>query len=210
MSKSSRFYLACFRDNVGGNVAFHGKCGSGYTTGVEKAQEFTLAQAQKEWEGARQYDQPICADYVDALTVYKTDCQSVPIESVLKSDTDCYVAYQKARYEGNDLYWLSQDTPNLDFSKAQKFSLSQLVPNPSLVYLPFQIVDEIKRKTFSYHLYNPRKMVQAAGLIMPEHIKMARRRLHYAGTGKTRSNCSSCGEIRWTLNPYCDEVCQKC
>jgi len=77
----NRFYLACLRDNVGDNVAFHSANGNGYPTNVSEAEIYTLEQAQNAWENGRGFDQPISADHVDALTVWKVDCQYIPIEN---------------------------------------------------------------------------------------------------------------------------------
>lgn len=40
-----RFYLACFRDNVGSNVGWHCIDGKGYSTDVSKAHTYTREQA---------------------------------------------------------------------------------------------------------------------------------------------------------------------
>ena len=203
---SNRFYLACFRDNVGSNVAWHGKDGCGYTTDTAKAHVYTLEEAQKAWDHAREYDQPISADHVDELTVWKVDCQYVPHESTIPLDRDCFVAFKSGQWDGNDVYWLSDCTSSTDFTRAKKLSREEALKlSDDCVVIPFTAADQVKRKTFQYASFNARKMVQGAGLRVPEHIKKHRRRKQ--GSGKVRWNCPECGKIVWQHNPYDFEGC---
>lgn len=72
---SNRFYLACLRDTVGTNVAFHCIDGKGYGTNTKVAHVYTRVEAQHAWEMGREFDLPLAADKVDALTVDHVDCQ---------------------------------------------------------------------------------------------------------------------------------------
>ena len=207
-----RFYLACFRDNVGSNVGFHRKDGKGYTTNFEEAHVYTREEAQRAWDSGREIDQPICADSVDALTVYKVDCQYIPISTYIPRDVDentVFVAFIARKWDGNDVYWCSETEHlgrSLDFSKAMQFKYGSL---PTLknrnVYIPLEMAEKKKRKTFDFSKFDRRKMVQSAGLKQPEWLKQQKRR---RDSGKTRWNCPSCGKISWQYNPYTFDGCK--
>lgn len=82
----NRFYLACLRDNVGDNVAFHATGHNGYVTDVSRAQVYTREEAQSAWDGGRYFDQPISTDHVDKKTVCKIDTQHIPFDGVVLDD----------------------------------------------------------------------------------------------------------------------------
>ena len=190
-----RFYLACTRDNVGSNMAFHGK---GYVTDLDKAKVYTRKEAQQAWDGARNIDQPISADHVDALAVYKVDCQHIPYESTW-DDSDDYVAYIYGAWDGNDVYW-NASSRTTDFSQALRMSKKEaLLLTERWVVIPFSVAEADKRRTFDHCHFNPRVMVQGAGLKMPDHIKKCRRR---RVSNRVRMNCPDCGRINWQFNPY--------
>ncbi|MFW0776143.1 MAG: hypothetical protein ACN2B6_00285 [Rickettsiales bacterium] len=71
------YLLACFRDNVGGCVAFHRKGGCGYSTDINKAELFTQEQAQEQWSGIREFELFICTDSIQGLTVDRIDHQNL-------------------------------------------------------------------------------------------------------------------------------------
>ncbi len=207
-----RFYLACFRDNVGSNVGFHRKDGKGYTTNVEEAHVYTREEAQRAWNSGREIDQPICADSVDALTVYKVDCQYIPISTYIPEDVDentVFVAFIDRKWDGNDVYWCSETEHlgrSLDFSKAMHFKYGSL---PTLknrnVYIPLEMAEKKKRKTFDFSKFERSKMVQSDGLKQPEWLKQQKRR---RDSGNTRWNCPSCGKISWQYDPHTFHGCQ--
>jgi hypothetical protein len=195
----NRFYLACFRDNVGSNVAFHGISGCGYPTDVNKAQTYTLEEAQKAWDGGREYDQPISADHVDSMLVSKVDCQKLPTETTKVPNCNKYVAYQRGNWDGNDVYWLTSKQNSVNFADATIYTADDVDDNSEVVYLPFDMVDKLKRSTFAFSNYNRRSMVQGAGLRTPKHLKLSRRRKN---NPKTRWNCPACGKLHWQHNPH--------
>lgn len=211
MQKNDLFYMACLRDTVGSNVAFHGLDGNGYHTNVSKAQVFTKAQAQRFWDNGREFDLPLKADLVDALTKFHVDCQYIPTQTTLKDGCTRYVGFLKGRWDGNDVYWLTEITRNrdsfeTDFSKA--LVVRKPIASEQITWIPFEIADKVKRKTFSISLLNKRTMTQGAGLVTPSHIKRANRRK--PSSGKTRWNCPGCGKISWQHNPYDFEGCARC
>lgn len=165
-----RFYLACFRDNVGSNVAFHAVDGRGYTTDISKAHVYNKEQAQHAWENAREYDQPISADHVDKMAVYKVDCQYIPSETKI-TDEEYYATYAKKMWDGNDVYFQSVDGLTTNFSKALKITKHDaLLFFADKILIPYSIAENVKRKTFQFSNLNKRKMVQGAGLVTPERI----------------------------------------
>ena len=206
---SNRFYLACFRDNVGSNVGFHRVNGKGYTTNIEEAHEYTREEAQRAWDFGREYDQPICADSVDELAVYKVDCQYIPNKTEIGSKSDKntqFVAFRKGAWDGNDVYWKTERTPSTDFRKAICFSINDSIFNAAdhLVIIPFELADTKKRLTFDFDKFDRRRMVQYAGLKQPEWYKKHKRS---RCSGKTRWNCPSCGKISWQYSPYDFDGC---
>ena len=207
--KSNRFYLACLRDTVGTNISFHCKDGCGYSTNIDMAHTYTREEAQSEWDRGREFDLPLCTDRVDALAEWHVDCQYIPCESTMVGESTLvdgctkYVAYVEKRWNGNDVYWLSNGRmPTCNFELATVFEK----PNNSegIIWLPFEIANNAKRRTIDVNLINRRSMCQAAGLIMPSHVKRHRRR---SNSGKTRWNCPSCGRIHWQHNPHDFDGC---
>lgn len=206
-----RFYMACLRDTVGTNTAFHAVDGAGYTTDVSKAHVFTKEQAQKFWNSAREFDLPLSADLVDAQTKIHVDCQHIPSKTTLQEGCTRYVGYLKGRWDGNDVFWLQElkakpyyYDPN--FGNAELFK--QPLDNEHTIWIPFDLANCVKRPTFNVNLIDKRSMIQAAGLVTPDHIKRANRRK--STSGKTRWNCPDCGKISWQHNPYDFEGCNAC
>lgn len=207
----NRFYLACFRDNVGSNVSFQCKDFKGYHTNVDKAHVCTLEEAQYHFDHAREYDLPISADHVDALSVWKVDHQYIPSETQpFKDIHNTYVAFRKGMWDGNDVYWLNIDKYGIstDFDTASVFGYPIAKKlDSSFVVIPFALADQVKRRTFDFEKLNKRTMVFGAGLRTPEHIKKSKRR---NPNPMTRFNCPRCGKINWQYNPYDFEVCNHC
>lgn len=205
--KRNRFYLACFRDNVGSNVSFQCHGLAGYNTNVDLAHVCTLEEAQYHYDHAREYDLPLSADHVDELTVWKVDHQYIPNKTTLDG-SDQYVVYRKGKFDGNDVYWILSKalSTSTDFSLALILTAAEVKKlNPEYIALPYSLADQKKRRTFDFSKVDERVMVQAAGLKMPEHIKKLKRKKD--SSGKTRFNCPSCGRISWQYNPYDFDGC---
>ena len=205
----NRFYLACFRDNVGSNVSFQCKEFNGYHTDIDQAHECTLEEAQHHFKHAREYDLPISADHVDELTVWKVDHQYLPIESDL-SPADQYVFFVKGIWDGNDVYWT-----DLNGNKSTNFLHAQIIGRTAAeclnhkdyIVVPYHLANKAKRRTFDFRKLNKRTMVFGAGLKTPDHLKKARRR---NPNPMTRFNCPECGKINWQHYPYDFEGCNHC
>lgn len=207
MRTRDRFYFACLRDTVGTNMTFHGKGGSGYPTDLDKAEILTKKEAQRFWEVGREFDLPVDADLVDANAVFHVDCQHIPHESTTVDGCTQYVAYIKRKWNGNDVYWLTETGGNsTDFLKAKVFAAP--VVEEGVVCIPFFMADAKKRRTFDLGLLNKRTMVQGAGLVTPAHVKRELRRK--STSGKTRVNCPDCGKINWQHNYHEFESCAHC
>ncbi|MBJ8481081.1 hypothetical protein I6M70_17115 [Acinetobacter pittii] len=204
-----RFYMACFRDNVGSNVAWHSVNGGGYTTNIDSAHVYTREEAQSAWELAREFDQPISADHVDKLAVWKVDFQNLPSKTV-KDDSTLYAAYKEGRWDGNDLYWVNKYFGlSTDFTRSSRFTKQEakalLKSEPSYGFIPWDVANEVKRRTFAFNLFHPRKMVQGAGLVTPKRIKLSRKR---NPNPKSQLNCPSCGKFVWQMHSYYFEGCK--
>ncbi|PIJ43291.1 hypothetical protein [Tatumella sp. OPLPL6] len=200
----NRFYLSCQRDNVGGNMAFHGQNGQGYHTNIDKAHVYTREEAQRAWELGRDFDVPISADHVDALTIWRVDHQYIPYENLLVDGCDQYVAFVKGSWNGNDVYWLTEYRTSDDFSKVKVFSQPDL-SDKELVWMPYSVANEQKRRTFDVSNYSPKRMTQGAGIKMPGHVKRAKNRKK---NPLCRINCPDCGRINWQEHDYHFEGCR--
>ncbi|CND28210.1 Uncharacterised protein [Yersinia intermedia] len=199
----NRFYMACLRDTVGSNMAFHCYQGGGYATDISKAHAYTIEEAQKSWDFGRDIDLPVSADAIDAAAVWHVDHQCIPGKNTIEPDCKGYVAFIKDQWNGNDVYWLSDLLPTDDFSKAKIFPEPNATES-TLVWLPFVTANAVKRRTFNIDLLNRRTMIQAAGLRVPDWLKRQNRR---KSSGKTRWNCPHCGKISWQYNPYDFDGC---
>ncbi|MFX6360864.1 hypothetical protein ABTG02_17180, partial [Acinetobacter baumannii] len=102
-----RFYIACFRDNVGPNVSFHRHQFAGYHTDIDQAYVCTLDEAQRHFNHAREFECPISADHVDALAVWKVDHQTIPNSTQIIDSVFGYAVFVQGKYSGNDVFWLN-------------------------------------------------------------------------------------------------------
>lgn len=201
----NRFYLACFRDNVGGNIAFHGIKGNGYVTDLDKAEVLTREEAQRRWHSGRSYDQPISADHLDALAINKVDCQVLPYETQYDHGVTEWVAFRSGTWSGNDVYWRTASGKSLDVEQAVTLSLDEVkIDDPAWIYVPKSLAMAKKRRTVDMRHFNPRTMVQGAGLRMSDDMKRDRRR---KDNPKSRMNCPACGKLHWQHNPYDFDGC---
>lgn len=206
----NRFYLACFRDNVGSNVSFHCIDGKGYATDIDKAHIYSREEAQKEWDTGRTYDRPISADHVDEMAVWKVDHQYIPNETQIIDGVVGYAVFVKAQYDGNDVFWLNRKSfeTSTDFELASYFSSEEITElGKQYIAIPYYLAEKAQRRTFDFSKYNPRTMTQGAGLIMPAHLKKDKRRVE---NPKSRFNCPNCGKIVWQFNPYDFDHCDHC
>ena len=205
----NKFYLRSPHGNTGSNMVFHAIDGKGYTSNLDLAHVYTLEEAQKEWELARDGEYPISADHIDSLSSWKVDHQYLPSKSDL-SPSDKYMFFVKGMWDGNDVYWTDLNgNKSTNFLHAQIIgrTAAECINHNDYVVVPFELADKKKRRTFNFALLNHRKMMIAAGLRTPERIKKARRRVI---NPMTRFNCPTCGKINWQHNPYDFDGCKHC
>lgn len=199
----NRFYLTSSHGYLGSNVVWHRHEEHGYHTDLDQAHVYTLEQAQENWADSHGDCLPISADHVDALAVWKVDCQLIPNKSQRFDDIhNTYVAFEKGRWDGNDVYWLNVDTccTSTDFNKASVVGVERAQNlGDRYVVMPFALADKVKRRTFEHRNINKRKMVFGAGLKTPEIVRKYQRR---KSDPKHRFNCPSCGRITWQEHPY--------
>lgn len=110
----------------------------------------------------------------------------------------------KGRWNGNDVFWLTDTLLSDDFSKARIFPQVD-TSDSRIVWMPLYLADSKKRRTFDLANYNRRTMTTGAGIIKPGHVRRAERRKN---DPKTRWNCPTCGKISWQDNPYDFEGCR--
>lgn len=202
-----RFYLACLRDNVGSNTAFHAINGCGYVTDLSKAHVYTQNEMQERVNKGhyREFELPLSADHVDELAVLHIDCQYLDTSKGypdLISESDSYIAVKKGVWDGNDLAMACTLEDSFNYEQAAILSSCDFQPNNALyVFIPKEITDKVTRKTFAHRLINRRKMISGAGIIGVKKQRESK------STGKTRHNCPSCGKIHWQYDPYSFDGC---
>ncbi|WZL14760.1 hypothetical protein [Vibrio phage vB_VpaM_XM1] len=213
MMKKNRFYKTSCHGGVGSNVSFHAIKGQGYVTNIDEAEVYTLEEAQAAVDNCHIRDYPeqelfLSADHVDALSVWKVDCQYVNKKYPDHQDPNNeYVAYKKGTWDGNDLgfhtgFGFSYDYERAVIYPAEKIPMECIEDHFDYVFVPKSHTDEVARRTFQYKNINRRKMISCAGVI---GIRRKRKRF---SSGKVRFNCVVCGKIVWEFaHPDCDVTC---
>lgn len=206
------FYLACLRDNVGGNVAFHAQDGAGYVTNLDKAHIYTHKEMQEKVTNGHlrvEMDLPLCVEKLQRYVVYKVDMQVFDLANlrypIAASNTHRYVILKQGQYDGNDLIYRSRygNTSNLELAQivsADKFT--SLLSGELLI--PFEQLLVHMRRTFPVRAINRRKMIQGAGIIGVHKPRPSK------SSGKTRHNCPVCGRINWDYHyelNHCSNGC---
>jgi len=205
---NNNFYLACFRDNVGSSVSFHGKDFKGYTTNIDNAHVATLDEAQDFYNRAREFDQPISSSQVDALAIWKVDSQLVSVERLTVLDDAMYVAHEAHTRDGNDLCWINVDTGiySSDYSKASRLSGAEWSKQTGdFTLCLIGTIEPLKRRTFKMSSFDKHTMVLDAGLVVPKQLNSTKPK---SPNAKNRFNCPGCGKISWQDNPHDFEGCR--
>lgn len=167
-----RFYMTCTRERVGSNEGFWCKDGAGYTTNLDKAHVYTLDEAQKAWDKGREIDIPISIDEVYKLSRFKVDHQYIPSKTTITESND-YVCYIYNEYDGNDVLFITGGLPSTDFSYAKSFTKDDIkdISWARHIFIPRELADKVKRRTFDFKLIDYMKMTFSTGLKAPEHFK---------------------------------------
>ena len=162
----------CRRDTLGSCLSFHKINNLGYSTDIDAAKLLLLEEAQEAWNNGREFDHPISASMVRKHSIYRVDFQKLPIKST-KGPSGCsYMAFIKGVTDGNDVYWLNNTSgqSSVDFNKGSKMSYEQVVKlGESYVYVPFDLANQARRRTFNIGSLDFKKMVLDFGLIKPDH-----------------------------------------
>ena len=205
---SDRFYKA--NGNVGSSLLFWAINDCGYTSDLDKAEIYTLKQAQEDVDNGWLRDKnefPLSADDVDALSQWRVDCQLVKKTYPEHKDHNGeYVSVKRNCWDGNDLAFGTGMDWDFDYRNAASFSCEDIDPyiennNPNFYFVPRYHTDEIARRTFQKQNINRRKMITAAGIV---GLRKKRKR---QSTGKIRFNCVICGKIVWEhAHPDCFET----
>ncbi|AOT27215.1 putative zinc finger protein [Vibrio phage pVa-7] len=170
--KRTRFYKA--NGNVGSSLLFWAINGCGYTSDLDKAEVYTLEQAQKDVDnGWLRYDDefPLSADHVEELAQWRVDAQYIRKTYPEFTDpNDEYVSVKRNCWDGNDLAFGTGIDWDYDYSNAASFSCEDIDPyiengNHNLYFVPRYHADEIARRTFQMKNINRIKMITKAGIV---------------------------------------------
>ncbi|WCH27910.1 hypothetical protein [Aeromonas salmonicida] len=199
------FFLRDTRGNTGSSCMFWAENGNGYTTNLDMAHVYTLAEAQR-YINNRHSDVPLCKELVDAVATVRVDHQYLD-ESKAGLVTGCneYVIHVNGDWDGNDVYWKAHGGSSVNLSealvlkKAEAKEAVRLFDDVIIYSLPY--VQSISRRTMQVKNINERRMVTAAGISKP---KCKRER---PTTGRTRGNCPQCGKVTWGFIPHETYTC---
>lgn len=211
MMKRNRFYKTSPHGGVGDNVCFHAINGRGYVTNIDKAEVYTLEQAQKDVDNDHMREDPeqelfLSSDHVDQLSEWRVDCQYISKKYPDHQDPNNeYVAYKKGSWNGNDLgfhtgFGFSYDYERAVIYPSEKIPMECIEEHFDYVFVPKFHTDEVARRTFQRSKINRRKMITCAGI-----VGLRKKRVRQS-SGKTRFNCIVCGKIVWEYgHPDCFE-----
>ena len=195
------FYLRDSRSNVGSTCMFWAKDGCGYTSNLDKAERYTLEQAQ--WYiNSRETDIPLSVALVDQVATIRVDHQVLDTnQSGINDECNQYVLHvRQGDYDGNDIYWKSSNGHTVNLREALVLTLDEAVHAERLMdgvsVYPLIYALSIGRRTLQASRVNERRMVTAAGIRKPK------RRRQRPTSGRTRGNCPHCGKVTWGFNPY--------
>lgn len=201
---SDLFYLQDSRSNVGTGAMWWALAG-GYTSNLDKAEQFTRDSAVRQYE-CRETDLPWPKAYIDERHNVGVDCQYVKDdEAALAADGEqrFYAAYHR-EWNGNDLVWLATGggrTSNLN--DAKQFSLLHVPGLSARGYqaLPATYIDGKSRRLVSVERMNHKEALRGVGLklkkIKPQKIRKCTYRCEPCGRFLTQrqnyDECPNCG-----------------
>lgn len=195
------FYLRDTRSNVGSTCMFWALNGNGYTSNLDKAQVYTLEEAQSHFNN-RHTDVPLNKALVDDLVTVRVDHQHLDeSQGGEVVDGGEYVIHvSRGNYDGNDVYWKAERGCTANLSDALVLTKDEAEQamrflDDAVIY-PFLYVVSISRRTFQSRNVNERRMITVAGIRKPK------RRRERPTTGRSRGNCPDCGKVTWGFKPY--------
>lgn len=149
---TAEYLLACERDSVGSNLAFHAIDGRGYTTNIEQAHTYTEGEMYLRAAALREFEFFVDKDRVFENAVWKVDSQYIKHEDPQKT-VGPWLAYKKRAWDGNDVYFLSaKGETSSCLLNAVEFAKPVEDLSQTFGFISKALVDQIKRKTFAEKL----------------------------------------------------------
>lgn len=197
---AQHFYLQDSRGYVGNNVSWWAQGGS-YTTNLENAKAFTLDEAQRQHD-SRETDIPWPQNYIDARSRLVVDMQYLD-QSESGPIADAFYIQDKSRFDGNDVYWLTNDRGGVstDISKAMVFSPQDGVARyGDLVPWPVDYVKTKLRPTVDRQCLKRDEALAGTAIVLakPKKPKVERIKCHQCGCFMSErqlwsGECPKCG-----------------
>lgn len=201
----SEFVLQNSRSNTGDRLMFWASNAAGYTTNLDAAQRYTKEQATSQNE-SRESDLPWPLAYLMDRHTLAVDCQNVKLDEVeaqLPDAGHCYL-YADGAWNGNDLYWLTDDGDITDdFSRAHAFpaNIAKSMAgreHHKVSLAPVDLIDSLVRKVVSSSKVNHREALRGTGIMLAKPIKYRAQ----------RDRCDHCGVFISDAQRFQD--CPKC
>ncbi|TBU78196.1 hypothetical protein [Phytopseudomonas daroniae] len=187
---SDLFYLQDSRSNVGSRAMFWCE-GGGYTSNLDKAEQFTREAAVKQYEN-RETDLPWPVDYVRALAEVGVDHQyldDAQAQVFDLADDQIYVAFE-CLWDGNDLYWICQhgsSSSNLAMAGTWSAVEAEEIRAKQYQVWPKRYIDQHSRPVVQAHMLEHKKALREVRLKLP---KIKRQRFR-----RDTVNCQDCGRF---------------
>lgn len=203
---SAEFVLQDSRGNTGDRLMFWAKDGAGYTTNLDNAQRYTKEQATSQNE-SRESDLPWPVAYLMDRHTLAVDCQNVKLDEVevqLPGAERCYL-YAAGAWNGNDLYWLTNDGDITDdFSRAHAFPVSIAKSmtgreHHKVRLAPVALIDPLVRKVVASGKVKHREALRGTGIMLakPTRYRAPRDRCGHCGAfisnAQRFQDCPKCG-----------------
>lgn len=207
-----QFYIQDTRSTVGNNVLWWAKGDNGYTTDLNKAEIYTLDEAQRKYNG-RPSDLPWPKDYVDTLTHPAVDMQYLRREDAQKCDPEGALGFYvqaSRRYDGNDVLWrpMGGGAPTADLGAAQVHTLdeahrvmgSESMESTENTIWPKAYIDEKVRLAVSIERLKQTAAFRRSGIVFVKPAKAKREMIKCGECGRFMSQaqlwagaCPKCG-----------------
>lgn len=202
----SEFVLQDSRNNVGDRLMFWAQNGSGYTTNLDQAQRYTRDQAASQNE-CRETDLPWPLEYFNGRVELAVDCQHLKPEAVdagIQVTARGYL-YADRAWNGNDLYWLTNDGQvTSDFGLAHAFPIGiaknmAAARHHNVNLAPAELVESLARKVVPSGKVKHKEAMRGTGIILtkPRKIMFTRDRCDHCGVfisdAQRFQDCPKCG-----------------
>lgn len=194
------FYLRDTRSNTGSNASFWAAAG-GYTTNLNDAEVFTREKALRQHK-CRETDLPVVGDFVIGKTRPRIDFQYLDASPTLR-DADMHVVIIKDQYDGNDVLFVGDSSPQFDLDKAKVFTLEQAIEvaqkrSNTFIY-PYEDLVSMVRITVPASALTPKACAKFADFELVE-LPKPRKEIY---------RCCGCGVFMSERQNY-ESACRKC